>query len=84
MALDHVPYAVQRGSKTASKAAVLGSHCPQDVAFRCKVMFGLARPISHRVTSPLCDYKGPLPPSPTTLTAFYPLLYFVTALSPSP
>jgi hypothetical protein len=25
--------------------------------------------------SPLCDYKGPLPPSPTTLTAFYPLLY---------
>jgi hypothetical protein len=28
-ALDHVPYAVQRGPKTASKAAVFGSHCPK-------------------------------------------------------
>jgi len=31
--------------------------------------------------SPLCDcIKVPLPPSTTTLTVFYPLLYFVTAL----
>jgi hypothetical protein len=27
--VDHVPYAVQRGSKTGSKAAVFGSHCPK-------------------------------------------------------
>jgi hypothetical protein len=50
---------------------------------RCRFRFSLP----DRESLPpslLCDYKGLLPPSPKTLTAFYSLLYFVTALYPPP
>jgi hypothetical protein len=49
---------------------------------RCRFQFS---PPDPGIASPrrFATIKVPFPPSPTTLTAFYPLLYFVTALYPS-
>jgi hypothetical protein len=47
MALDHVPYAVQRGSKAASKAAVFWQPLSQDVALCWNV-----RPSTLHATRP--------------------------------
>jgi hypothetical protein len=85
----HVVYAVQEAPFWAPFDAVFDTFCPGNE--RCAVkplpvrcLFRVsppdrASPATHRFAT----LKVPFPSS-TTLTAFYPLLYFVTALCPPP